>query len=1267
MHLTSKSPVRSLWMSLLCVAFVVSATACGPDGDDDDLPPLPDARMFDAGHEPDAPPVEPDAALPDSGVPGVCGDDHQDPGEACDDGNAINGDGCEADCTITPTAEVQCETLPALPSGVCSVTAGDGSKLFKGVVLTPGRVFRGGQVAVNAGGTIMCVGCDCASQVPSATVITCPHGVISPGLINDHDHITFTQNDPYTPTDERYEQRHDWRKGIRGHTKIPSAGTATTEQMNWGELRFLMGGATSIVGSGGTGGFLRNLDRSNTLQEGLNQTSVEFQTFPLDDSAGTQITGTCNYGAMADTEAVLTPIDAYLPHVSEGIDAPAHNEFLCTSSATFDVTAPGIAHLLTGPKSAFIHGIALNAADYALMAQTQTGLIWSPRSNITLYGNTAEVTLADRLGVQIALGTDWMPTGSMSLLRELKCASDYNRIYLGGYFNDEDLWKMVTVTAASLSATDDVIGVLAPGKVADIAIFDGSVNDSFHAVVAAEVNDVALVVRGGKVLYGDDALVASLSAAPTDCDVVTTCDAVTKRVCAFSEIGKHYAELVTAVGSDYPTFFCGEPTNEPSCVPERGAAVAGSTVYTGEISAMDSDGDGILDAADDCPTVFNPVRPLDMGTQADVDMDGLGDVCDPCPFDAGTTTCTVFNPDDADGDGIVSADDNCPSVANADQADGDGDHKGDVCDPCPAEANPGSQGCTTAIYAIKNGTVPVGSTVAIKNALVTGRFGTASSGGAFLQVKEGDAGYMGADFSGIFVFGGNAVAIGDRVDVTTATTAVFSGQIELTGAVMTVTSSGNALPAPIVVLPAAIATGGARAVALESVLVQVADVTVASLDAANFEFIVQDGLRVDDVMFRSSPFPVVGSNFTSVTGVLALRNNQMKIEPRSAADLVVGSATLTGFAPAMSSVNEGDSGVPTAPAPLTVTIAQAVASDTFVSVTSGDPAALTVVGGGVTIPAGQTSAPVLVNGLAASASVTLTATLGPASFQASVRVVGATEVAKLLALTPPMATTTPGGSVTLTVSIDLPAPAGGTVVNLALAPADAGTIPATVTVPAGQQSATFTYVDGSVGASATVTASLDAATFSSTITIVATLGRLVINEVDYDQPSADTAEFVEIYNGTGADVNLTGKSLVLVNGTNGATYATIPLGPAGTLAAGGYLVIGQQPALDAAPAEALKILFTGGVQNGDPDGAALIDTTTNTFIDKLSYGGSILNATIAGLGTGLSLVEGTATTAKDVGSGAGAIARNPNGADTDNAATDWAFTTTPTPGAANIP
>lgn len=55
---------------------------------------------------------------------------------------------------------------------------------------------------------------------------------------------------------------------------------------------------------------------------------------------------------------------------------------------------------------------------------------------------------------------------------------------------------------------------------------------------------------------------------------------------------------------------------------------------------------------------------------------------------AGQYQLTVAPLLDTDNDGVPSATDNCPSVANADQLDGDGDGDGDACDNCPADANP---------------------------------------------------------------------------------------------------------------------------------------------------------------------------------------------------------------------------------------------------------------------------------------------------------------------------------------------------------------------------------------------------------------------------------------------------------------------------------------------------------------------------------------------------------------------------------------------------
>jgi hypothetical protein len=158
--------------------------------------------------------------------------------------------------------------------------------------------------------------------------------------------------------------------------------------------------------------------------------------------------------------------------------------------------------------------------------------------------------------------------------------------------------------------------------------------------------------------------------------------------------------------------------------------------------------------------------------------------------------------------------------------------------------------------------------------------------------------------------------------------------------------------------------------------------------------------------------------------------------------------------------------------------------------------------------------------------------------------------------------------------------------------------------------------------------------------------KLVINEVDYDQVGADADGFVEIHNAGAGAADLANVALVAVNGGDGTEYDRVAL--TGTLAPGGHLAIAIE------------------LQNGAPDGLALVDTTAVTLLDALSYEGAITAATIGG--ATFSLVEGTALpdTVADSNTAAGSLIRNPDGQDTNDAAADWAFTTTPTRGAPNV-
>ena len=74
-----------------------------------------------------------------------------------------------------------------------------------------------------------------------------------------------------------------------------------------------------------------------------------------------------------------------------------------------------------------------------------------------------------RQGVLIGLGTDWTPSGSINMLRELACASHLNDTHYGGFFSSRDLWLMATATEEETASVDEVEvaddGLMPPGEI----------------------------------------------------------------------------------------------------------------------------------------------------------------------------------------------------------------------------------------------------------------------------------------------------------------------------------------------------------------------------------------------------------------------------------------------------------------------------------------------------------------------------------------------------------------------------------------------------------------------------------------------------------------------------------------------------------------------------------------------------------------------------------------------------------------------------------
>lgn len=127
---------------------------------------------------------------------------------------------------------------------------------------------------------------------------------------------------------------------------------------------------------------------------------------------------------------------------------------------------------------------------------------------------------------------------------------------------------------------------------------------------------------------------------------------------------------------------------------------------------------------------------------------------------------------------------------------------------------------------------------------------------------------------------------------------------------------------------------------------------------------------------------------------------------------------------------------------------------------------------------------------------------------------------------------------------------------------------------------------------------------SSLVCLLATSASqaVIINEIDYDQPGADQAEFIELYNNNSASLMLDNFSLQLINGGDGSVYRSIDLSGF-SLAANAYFVICDNPGLVAN----CNYAFTsspGWLQNGAPDAVALMNGSV--LVDALSYEGELL-------------------------------------------------------------
>lgn len=328
-------------------------------------------------------------------------------------------------------------------------------------------------------------------------------GTVYPGLIELHNHLPYDVL-PLWNVPKRYGNRSQW-----GGSRNPAYRTLVTGPMRvlgedpelmpavvrYVEAKALINGTTTTQGIA-----LFSNAGARRMYRGIVR-NVEATGDPDLPEAGSRIADV----EAEDAEKFLARLKQphrLLLHLAEGTDRAAREHFLALK---IKAGRWAITENLVG-----IHCAGLPAEDFRVLADHGASMVWSPLSNLLLYGGTADIAAARRAGVLMGLGSDWSVSGSKGLLGELKAArlaADVGEVDL----TDRDLVAMATRDAARILRWERAVGSLRPGLRADLLITAGTADDPYTALVRAGDADIRLVVIDGVARYGLRDLVKALA------------------------------------------------------------------------------------------------------------------------------------------------------------------------------------------------------------------------------------------------------------------------------------------------------------------------------------------------------------------------------------------------------------------------------------------------------------------------------------------------------------------------------------------------------------------------------------------------------------------------------------------------------------------------------------------------------------------------------------------------------------------------------------
>jgi lamin tail-like protein/amidohydrolase family protein len=468
--------------------------------------------------------------------------------------------------------------------------------------------------------------------------------LIFPGLMNIHDHLVFNSI-PAWNVPALMQDVSDWtsldayKQNIRYPNDILTNSLyydLLPEVGKYAEVKALAAGTTSEQGSfptspGFTNHLARNVDVTNFGADRVRQRSLSVLDSTFQNTDAPALVADMNAGT----------VDAWLVHLGEGTAEDALLEFGVLKNVC-----------LLRSETVIIHGTALTPTDLDELAAAGGKLIIAPTSNYLYYGATANVVGALQRGITVSLSTDWSPAGDKNLLASLKSLALINDTVWSHALTDRQIVEMVTTSPAKSLNWCNRLGALRPGLFADLAVIGGAAGTPYRDLINATERDVLLTTVDGDPLFGSPDWMALLK--PGDFEVLTSGCGFTAAIDVTDPSvprgGETLADIVGLLGAAQGFDFNYMRANF------KDPTVAGMT---------DPEFQSYLDQRFPLGIIPRPLDPYWVIDDADY-FDTLRSQTNVHALDPNATLDTESYWD-VDGDGVLNACDNCPDYANPSQ------------------------------------------------------------------------------------------------------------------------------------------------------------------------------------------------------------------------------------------------------------------------------------------------------------------------------------------------------------------------------------------------------------------------------------------------------------------------------------------------------------------------------------------------------------------------------------------------------------------------